>query len=85
MSFTDDAREHERPTLMLYRCRRCSELVTERHADATVALRRAVETGAMVTLHECDDGAGGVCELVGTGPGRPRETSPREEVPRCAP
>jgi hypothetical protein len=60
-----------RPTQLVYRCRRCSALVGERHDDAEVALRRAVETGALAIVHGCSDGASGLAELVGTGPGRP--------------
>jgi hypothetical protein len=74
MSFRDDVLEVGPVTLVVYRCRRCTELVTEAHDDATAALRLAVEAGAMLTIHECDDGASGVCELIGTGPGQRRDS-----------
>src|SRR5207244_1564180 len=57
------------PTLVLHRCRRCSALLHSSHADATIALRRAVEAGELTTIHACDDGASGVADLVGCGPG----------------
>ncbi|HEX4336277.1 MAG TPA: hypothetical protein VH062_10215 [Polyangiaceae bacterium] len=40
-----------------------------------MALRRAVEAGLLTTVHGCSDGASGVAELVGTGPGRPLTSS----------
>ena len=71
MSFQDEATEPVRPTHLVYRCRRCSETNAEAHPDAEVALRRAVEAGLLATVHACRDGASGLAELVGTGPGRP--------------
>lgn len=74
MPFDDDAHDAEivRPTLLLYRCRRCDGLVEEPHTDVDVALRRAIESGDLLRVHACSDGADGVAELIGTGPGRPR-------------
>jgi hypothetical protein len=75
MPYDDDVRdEPARPTLLVYRCRRCDGLVEETHPDAEVALRRAIESGMAFSVHACSDGAEGVAELVGTGPGRPRRS-----------
>jgi hypothetical protein len=40
---------------------------------AVVTVREAVEGGWTVAVHECADGAMGVTDLVGTGPGKPKE------------
>jgi predicted RNA-binding Zn-ribbon protein involved in translation (DUF1610 family) len=71
MPFDDDSRavEPARPTHLLFRCARCGETVAEAHPDCGVALRRAIEHGHMATIHVCPDGADGVAELIGTGPG----------------
>jgi hypothetical protein len=79
MPFDDDVRDAEcaRPTALLFRCRRCTELVTEQHDDATAALRRAIETGDLLRVHGCADvlnvasGASGVAELIGTSAPKP--------------
>jgi hypothetical protein len=60
------------PTALLYRCRRCGETVAETHSAPEVALRQAIARGATLTVHECPDGASGVADLIGTGPGRPQ-------------
>ncbi len=73
MPFDDDVRdEPARPTLLLIKCRRCDGLVEETHPDAEVALRRVLQTDMPFVVHECNDGALGVAEVIGTGPGRPR-------------
>lgn len=77
MPFGDDVADVDvHPTTLVYLCQRsgCRALHEEAHADAEVALRRAVEAGDLVRLHRCPDGALGCCRLVGTGPGR-RETA----------
>lgn len=61
-----------KPTCLVFRCRRCHSCLTEEHADANVALRRMLESGApLATLHECD-GVLSVADLISTGPGKPR-------------
>jgi hypothetical protein len=70
MSFQDE-NDERRPTALVYRCRRCDGLVEEVHPDVEVALRRAIESGMALSVHACSDGAEGVAELIGTGPGRP--------------
>jgi hypothetical protein len=62
-------------TLVLSRCRRCGLLVETANPTAIVTVREAVEHRATVGIHECADGATGVTDIVGTGPGRPREAS----------
>jgi len=76
MSFLDDVHDTEppEPTLLLYVCQRCRALHEEPHPDPEVALRRAIESGTLHTIHTCADGASGCCRLIGTGPGRPRTT-----------
>lgn len=74
MSFDDDARDTEPPvpvvTCLLYRCARCSGLQTVERNDAARALVAAVESGRVWAVHDCDDGAQGVAQLIGDGPGR---------------
>ena len=57
--------------LVLYRCRRCGELHEVPVQKPSVTLREAVERGATLEIHGCADGALGVADIVGTGPGRP--------------
>lgn len=63
--------------LVLYRCRRCGELHEVPVQKPTVTLREAVERRTTLEIHDCADGALGVADLVGTGPGRhPAEPKP---------
>lgn len=62
-------------TLVLRRCRRCGLLIETANPTAVVTVREAVEGRWTVGVHECADGALGVTDLIGTGPGRPREAS----------
>jgi hypothetical protein len=62
---------------LVFRCRRCSAVLSEPCDSPAVEIRRRIETGQTFTLHECDPalghggGATGVCELLGEGE-RPR-------------
>jgi len=71
MSFGDETQEPHRPTHLVFRCRRCEHFIEEAHSDVDVALRRAIETGDLLRVHACSDGASGAAELYGTGPARP--------------
>ena len=71
MSVPDELPEPHRPTLVLWRCRRCGELESVSALNPLVTVREAVERGHVLKMHECADGAQGVQDLVGSGPGRP--------------
>lgn len=52
---------------LAYICQRCGDVIGEPHDEPEVALRRAVETGALHVFHRCaHDGGTGICRLVGT-------------------
>lgn len=55
-----------RTNALLYRCQRCNVVHVEPHPDAEVALRRAIESGQLHTMHTCQDGGLGCCRLIGT-------------------
>ena len=81
MSFQDElSREPAHPAALLFRCRRCTGTLAEAYPDADVALRRAVESGDLLRVHVCFDGASGAAELVGTGPGRPFTSTTEAEA-----
>jgi hypothetical protein len=61
--FDDDARDAQ-PSATLWRCRRCGELETVDVPDVGAELRRAIEHGAALRLHRCDDGEG-IADLIG--------------------
>lgn len=60
-----------RPTHVLYRCRRCGSDVVLEQPNPLIHVREAIEHRALVRLHDCADGAHGVADLIGSGPGRP--------------
>lgn len=57
-------------TALLYRCRRCADVLAIESEQASAELRTLLEAGAVARVHDCPDGAQGVAELIGTGPGR---------------
>jgi hypothetical protein len=74
MSFGDDVSEPakpHRPTLVVWRCRRCGCDENLPATNPLVTVREAVERGHVLRMHDCADGAQGVADLVGSGPGRP--------------
>lgn len=60
----------DEPTHIIFRCRRCQELLEVPSAEPGAALREAIEHGSGLRVHACADGAHGVAELIGDGPGR---------------
>jgi len=62
------------PTALIFRCRRCGDTVATPHSAPRLALLRAITRRQTLTAHECDDGASGLADLIGTGPGRARCT-----------
>jgi hypothetical protein len=65
--------ELHRPKLVIWRCRRCGELEELEALNPLVTVREAVEGGHVLRMHDCADGAHGVADLLGTGPGRPMQ------------
>lgn len=58
-----------RPTLVIWRCRRCGCDENLPVTNPLVTVREAVERGHVLRMHDCADRAQGVADLVGSGPG----------------
>ena len=69
MSFGDEI-EPQRPTHVIFRCRRCGADALIEVPNTGIFVRESVEHRALHKVHDCDDGAQGVADLIGSGPGR---------------